>query len=68
MTEPPPPRVTVTLPAGGRLPAQLLRWRQDQTGAWWAEIAFDAPAEAVAPIDGEDYSRLPREATGPPEG
>jgi len=54
------PRVTVHLPGGVR-PARLVRWRQGPDGRWWAEVALYAPAEAVARVDGEDYSAVPRE-------
>lgn len=60
-----PPRVRVHLP--GDAPGRLLRWRQDQTGRWWAELVVHAPAEVVQQVDGEDYSQVPREPATPPQ-
>lgn len=58
---PPPPRVHVTLPGGGgQVPARILGWRQADDGSWRAEVALTVPAGAVARVDGEDYSRVPR--------
>lgn len=49
------------------MPARLLRWRQDKTGAWWAEVTLYAPAGAVQQLPGEDYTRVPREPATPPQ-
>lgn len=60
------PRIRVTLPeGGGDTPGRLLRWRQDEAGAWWAEVTVHVPANAVTQVDGEDYSRVPREPAPP---
>lgn len=61
---PEPPRVRVHLP--GDVPARLLRWRQDDQGRWWAEVALYAPADAVSQVQGEDYAAVPREPADPP--
>lgn len=58
-----PPRVRVHLP--GETPARLHRWRQDQTGRWWAEVTAYVPADAVRQVDGEDYADVPREPATP---
>jgi hypothetical protein len=57
--------VHVTLPDGRVVTGRLLRWRQDQTGRWWAEVTQYVPAGAVRQVDGEDYSGVPREPAGP---
>jgi hypothetical protein len=64
VSDPEPPRVRVHLP--GDAPARLLRWRQDQDGHWWAEVTTYVPADAVRPVDGEDYTAVPREPATPP--
>lgn len=64
---PRPPRVHVTLPGGRQVPARLLRWRQGDTGAWWAEVTLPVPAAAVDRVDGEDYTLVEREPAAPPE-
>jgi hypothetical protein len=63
MTESKPPRVRVTLPGGRVVEGQLLGWRQ-QAGEWLPRVAIEVPAAAVEPVDGEDYSRVPREPAG----
>ncbi len=61
----PDPQVRVTLPGGRVTTGRLRRWRQDQTGAWLADVALSVPAAAVQQIDGEDYSTVEREPTEP---
>jgi hypothetical protein len=56
-----PPRIRVALPGGGDIPGQLLRWRQDKSGTWWAEVTVHVPAAAVQQVAGEDYTAVPRE-------
>lgn len=63
MSDPPPPRVHVTLP-DGRVEARLLRWQQQDDGTWHAEVALTVPAGAVQKVDGEDYSAVPRVSAG----
>lgn len=64
---PPPPRVSVALPEGGpTVTARLLRWVQAADGSWQPEVALDVPAAAVTPVQGEDYSAVPREPAEPP--
>lgn len=63
MSDSSPPRVR--LPDGTH--ARLLRWRQDKTDRWWAEVTLYAPATALQPVGGEDYSSVPREAAAPDE-
>jgi hypothetical protein len=60
-----PPRIRVTLPGGRDLPGRITRWRQDKTGAWWAAVELYVPAAAVAQVDGEDYTAVPREPAEP---
>lgn len=55
----------VTLPGGRTVDGLLLSWRQDPDGTWVPAVAIEVPAAAVARVDGEDYSRVPREAAGP---
>lgn len=55
------------LPGGRTAPGRLLRWRQDKTGAWWAEVTTHVPAGTVGQVDGEDYSAVPREPAAPAE-
>lgn len=64
---PPPPRVTVTLPGGRTVEARLLRWVQAEDGTWQPVVALTVPAGAVARVDGEKYSGVPRERAEPPE-
>jgi Family of unknown function (DUF6233) len=64
---PPSPRVSVTLPGGRTVSARLLRWVQTPDGTWRAEVALAVPARAVTPVDGEDYSAVPRERPEPSE-
>lgn len=59
MTEHPPPRVTVTLPGGHVTEGRLHARRRDTDGQWWYEVTIPIAAEAVRPIDGEDYSQVP---------
>lgn len=60
------PQVRVTLPGGRVTVGPLLRWRQDQqTGAWFADVAVSVPAAAVQQVSGEDYTSVPREPTAP---
>jgi hypothetical protein len=59
VSEQSPPRVTVTLPDGTALDGRLHARRQRADGAWWYQVAVEAPAGAVAPVDGEDYSGVP---------
>ncbi|BBB01117.1 hypothetical protein RVR_8374 [Actinacidiphila reveromycinica] len=66
MSDPlPPPRIHVALPGGARVTGRLLRWRQDRTGAWWAEVSLYVPAAAARQVDGEDYDGVPREPAAP---
>lgn len=65
MSDPPPPRIRLALPGRRDLPGRLTGWRQDETGAWWAEVTIHAPAAAVQRIEGEDYTQVPREPAGP---
>lgn len=65
MTESKPPRVHVALPGGRVVEGRLLGWRQDPDGGWVPAVAIEVPAAAVAPVDGEDYSRVPRTAAEP---
>lgn len=58
-----PPRVRVYLCDDA--PARLRRWRQDQTGRWWAEVTFYVPASAVQQVEGENYSGVSRQTSGP---
>lgn len=60
-----PPRIRVTLP--GDTPGTLHGWRQGPDGRWWAEVTVHAPADAVHQVEGEDYSRVPREPAGASE-
>ena len=70
MTDSPPdspgPEIRVTLPDGRGITGRLLRWRQDQTGAWWAETVLCVPAADVQQTAGEDYSAVPRGLAEPP--
>jgi hypothetical protein len=59
--EEPAPRVTVILPGGRTASARLHARRQDETGRWWYEVTLEIPADAVRPVDGEDYSAVPTE-------
>lgn len=61
MTEQSEPRVTVILPGGQPAEARMNARRQDDTGRWWYRVTLDVPADAVRPIDGEDYSKVPTE-------
>jgi hypothetical protein len=63
MSDAPPPRIRVTLPAGeaGPVPGRLVSWHQE-AGDWWAEVLVRVPAGAVGKVDGEDYSAVPRDA------
>lgn len=65
MSDHEPPRVRFTLPGGAQTTGRLLRWRQDKTGTWWAEVATYAPASAVQQVTGEDYDDVPREPARP---
>ncbi|WUH94488.1 hypothetical protein OG900_33030 [Streptomyces sp. NBC_00433] len=59
-----PPRIRVTLP--GSTTGQITGWQQDQDGQWWATVTVRAPATAVQPVDGEDYSHVPRQPAPQP--
>lgn len=47
--------------------ARLLRWHQAPDGTWQPEVALTVPPAAVTPVQGEDYSGVPRERAEPPE-
>lgn len=60
--------MNVTLPGGRTTEGRLHARRQDPDGNWWYQVTIAVPAEAVRPVDGEDYSSVPTEratVTGP---
>lgn len=54
-----PGRVRLRLSDGRLVDARLLERRQDPAGAWTYVVAVEVPADAVRPIDGEEYSLVP---------
>jgi hypothetical protein len=61
VSEPTPPRVTVTLPDGTVVDGRLHARRQRADGTWWYDVAVEVPAGAVTPVDGEKYGAVPTE-------
>ncbi|MFB6783152.1 DUF6233 domain-containing protein [Streptomyces sp. NPDC056352] len=64
MSEQPAPRVTVTLPGGRAVAGRLHARRRDAEGQWVYAVSIEVPAEAVRPVDGEDYGQVPTERAG----
>jgi hypothetical protein len=58
-----PPRVIVQLPGGRAVVGRLVAWRRGPGGLWWPDVVLKVPRAAISPMEGEDYSSVPR--TGP---
>ncbi|MGA4989892.1 hypothetical protein [Nonomuraea bangladeshensis] len=70
----------VRLPGHFAGAGNLLEWRKNPHGEWWALVEYTAivpgyrggikpeqswfPAHEVQPVEGEDYSRVPRIRSG----
>lgn len=67
VSEHPAPRVTVTLPGGRTINGHLHARRQQTDGRWQYEVSVEVPAEAVRPVNGEDYSGVATTRAAPPE-
>jgi hypothetical protein len=67
MSEPPAPRIAVTLPDGRVVDGRLHARRQGPDGQWWYTVAVEVPAGAVQPVAGEDYDAVPTVRAAPPE-
>ncbi|MFE3601372.1 DUF6233 domain-containing protein [Streptomyces sp. NPDC059142] len=55
------PLVEVTLPGGRRVEGRLHARQQQTDGRWLYRVCVAVPAEAVTPVAGEDYQRVPTE-------